>query len=233
MEYTQVSGSGGNLTRFLFAKNYDIIMHKELNMKLEWKDIVGYEGKYEVSSNGDVKSKLNRYKNTKGVFNLSQDKLKNGYMRVTLSNPRKRFLVHRLVGEAFIANPENKLQINHIDNNRSNNSVDNLEWSTQSENLKHAQKQGRLSEAHKKAALECAKSKRKDSKLKALFLVGTKVNDWYVVKYLGLSDKYKVNRDMLLCECKCGYQREIDLSYLLRTATCCSNCSKRKDWDIV
>ena len=192
-----------------------------------WKDVVDYEGKYEVSNLGNVKSKLNRFKNTKTVFCLKQEFMKNGYMRVTLSEPRKRFLVHRLVGVAFIANPLDKPQINHLDNVRNNNIVSNLEWTTQSENLIHAQEQGRLKEAHSKAASECVKSKRAKSLVKANSLVGSMVNSWYVLEYRGLSDKYKVKRDMLLCRCECGFEKEIDLSYLINTATRCSNCSSK------
>lgn len=96
-----------------------------------WKDIKGYEGKYQISDSGNVKSLI-----THKYLKLVDNK---GYKRVFLSNPYRRwYLVHRLVAEAFIPNPENKPTVNHIDGNKQNNCVDNLEWATYSENNIHA-----------------------------------------------------------------------------------------------
>ena len=85
-----------------------------------------------------------------------------GYARVELhqNNSARKYLVHRLLAESFIPNPENKPQVNHIDGNKRNNSLDNLEWVTQSENQLHAyrtglqvgfKKSGPISDSHKKA----------------------------------------------------------------------------------
>lgn len=108
-------------------------------MKEEWKDIKGYEGLYQISNLGNVKSV---YKN--GNFKILIGGIKNGYRQVILvkDGKRKYINVHRLVAEAFIPNKENKSQVNHIDGNKLNNKVDNLEWCTQSENMKHAYKIG-------------------------------------------------------------------------------------------
>lgn len=100
-----------------------------------WKDVVGYEGLYQVSSNGRVKSLSHMKKNAKGYYLskekiLSQNKTSKGYFLVTLSkgNIRKTFSVHRLVAIAFIPNPYCLEEINHKDENKANNFVDNLEW---------------------------------------------------------------------------------------------------------
>ena len=101
-----------------------------------WKEINGYEN-YLVSSEGRVFSK---YK--KGV--IAQEETKYGYLNVTLykNGNGKTRKVHRFVAEAFIDNPDNKPQVNHIDGNKKNNNVSNLEWVTAAENMKHACKTG-------------------------------------------------------------------------------------------
>lgn len=113
----------------------------------EWKPIKFYEGLYEISNLGRVKS-LERYR--KGINNSSifvpERILKpnlcksTGYLQVSLHNNTKQKVcsVHRLVAIAFIENPENKPQVNHIDGNKQNNCVDNLEWTTCQENIQHA-----------------------------------------------------------------------------------------------
>lgn len=99
----------------------------------EWRSIQGYEGLYEVSSYGRVKS-LERYKSNNGGIQLLKEKIlrphntKKGYLTVQLRN--KRFTVHRLVAQAFIPNPDNLPQVNHKDEDKTNNNVTNLEWCT-------------------------------------------------------------------------------------------------------
>ena len=118
-------------------------------MEEVWKSIDGYEGLYEVSNLGRVRS-LDRvvYRSYKGHPNwpmkvkgrvLRSGTDRGGYSFVILQNKGKRCrLVHRLVAEAFMSNTENKEEINHIDGNKKNNSVDNLEFCTPSENMRHA-----------------------------------------------------------------------------------------------
>ena len=95
------------------------------SIKEEWKDIKGYEGLYQVSNKGRVKS----IRNNIILKPIISDK---GYYRVDLSknNNKDRIRVHRLVAQAFIPNPNNYPQVNHKDENKSNNRVDNLEWCT-------------------------------------------------------------------------------------------------------
>ena len=98
-------------------------MKKEL-----WKDIPEYEGLYQVSNYGRIKS-LHNYR---GKGNIIKPKIKNNYYQIGLrkNNIRKWFSIHRLVAENFILNSQNLPQVNHKDENKLNNYVDNLEWCT-------------------------------------------------------------------------------------------------------
>ena len=96
-------------------------------MKEIWKNIKGYEGKYQVSNLGNVKSlKTNR--------NLYYSKSGNYYRVGLYKEKRTMYSIHRLVAEHFIPNPENKPCVNHIDTNTFNNNVLNLSWCSYKEN---------------------------------------------------------------------------------------------------
>lgn len=114
-----------------------------------WKNVPGYDGIYQVSSNGRVrsldrcimiKSESNRQTSRfiKGV--ILKPVLVRGYQAVTMSkNGHARLMkIHRLVAKAFIPNPNNKTQVNHKDGNKLNNCMENLEWCTSLENQMHA-----------------------------------------------------------------------------------------------
>ena len=111
-----------------------------------WKDIKGYEGYYQVSNYGNVKS-LDRtvfYKNRRVVKYKGKllkticNKYGYLYLRISKNNFIKHKYVSRLVAEAFIKKPFNKNTVNHIDGNKTNNHASNLEWCTQKENIQHA-----------------------------------------------------------------------------------------------
>ena len=112
---------------------YDVDMSSEI-----FRDVVGYEGLYEVSNYGRVRRKVDLFsKNSKNrePFYIKPDIdyiRRTGYLRVDLSNngKSKHFFVHRLVAEAFIPNPYNFPFINHKDEDKANPRMDNLEWCT-------------------------------------------------------------------------------------------------------
>ena len=104
-----------------------------------WKDIAGYEGVYQVSNTGLVRS-LDRYTEGGRFFSgrlMAQSKDKDGYLILGLYSNRKgkTFKVHRLVAKAFVDNPYNLPEVNHIDEDKTNNHADNLEWCSTAYNL--------------------------------------------------------------------------------------------------
>lgn len=114
-------------------------------MEEKFLDIPGYEGRYQISNHGNVRS-LN-YQNTGKSKLLTPVKHHMGYLLVHLG-VKKIKMIHTLVAEAFIPNPEQKPFVNHIDGNKHNNDVSNLEWVTSKENMEHAIKTG-LRDPHK------------------------------------------------------------------------------------
>lgn len=126
-------------------------MGKSIELNEErWLDIDGYEGYYQVSNLGRVKttyrSYIDKYCHGKCRVEkiLSQSLSRSGYMVVNLSKSgkTKHLYVHRVVAIAFINNDLNKPQVNHIDGCKTNNTLTNLEWSTRSENISHAYENG-------------------------------------------------------------------------------------------
>ena len=106
-----------------------------------YKDIPGYEGLYQISNLGNVKS-LKRNKI------LAKNNNGNGYLYACLSKDgqAKNYYIHRLVSQAFIPNPDNKPEVNHKDENKENNCVENLEWVTSKENTNYGSRTKRASE---------------------------------------------------------------------------------------
>ena len=104
-----------------------------------WKDIPGYEGIYEISNLGNVKSHFGKEERI-----LVTNPCSSGYLKVVLCRDKhhKNVMIHRLVAEAFISNPYNERTVNHKDGNKKNNAVTNLEWCSYSNNQKHAYRTG-------------------------------------------------------------------------------------------
>lgn len=114
-----------------------------------WKDIVGYEGYYKVSNKGNVRSVVRKDSIGRKCGGRKRKHFcrEGGYPDVSLYKDglRKQKLVHRLVAEAFIPNPNGLPEVNHLDENKKNNCVENLEWCTSKYNTNHGTLIERLS----------------------------------------------------------------------------------------
>ena len=128
-----------------------------------WKPINGYNGYYEVSNLGRVRSvtrkieRSNPFKpNQKNLYTYKGKLIlfwitKKGYLRCSLciNGNKKNFLVHRLVADAFIENKNKHKQVNHINCIKTDNNIKNLEWCTNYENYLHSVKMGKQNNSHK------------------------------------------------------------------------------------
>lgn len=123
----------------------------------EWRDVKGYEGLYQVSNLGRIKSLSNK-SNHKETKILSLSKVQ-GYMHVALykNSKQKIYKVHRLVAMAFLNNPLNLPQVNHINGKKDDNTISNLEWISAKDNARHAH---RIGLAHAQKGAENNRSKK-------------------------------------------------------------------------
>ena len=199
---------------------------------LSMKDILNYEGRYAVSTLGEVYSLERKVLNKNGMLQkypaktLKADVLRGGYLRVALCKNHKvvKKAVHRLVAEAFIPNPDNKPHINHIDNTPSNNCVSNLEWCTHSENMIHAQVQGRLFKSQSKGGKTRGKTGIKADAISAK-LVHSIQGTWEI---LSIADK-KGTKLYFNVKCtNCSFTTTRQKAYLIKAqASRCIKCKER------
>ena len=182
-----------------------------------FKDIKGYEGLYQISDRGSVKSTPSDGKPNRMLKQEIIKKENTNYRRVSLSKNGivSRFSVHRLVGMAFIDNPNNKKYINHIDNDGENNWKDNLEWCTHSENMIHAQKQGRLFKSQSKGGKNAGIAGEK------------RIRDTEaIVTVLKWFQKEDNNRWYIECIPKCGHGTMIVRNDRVNTYPNCIKCNE-------
>jgi len=127
--------------------------------KEEWRDIKGYEGRYQVSNIGRVKSLERTFVDKRGYRHHIKERIlkpktdHNGYLQVVLSkrDKQKTFTVHRLVCKAFHENSQAKPEVNHINENKLDNRACNLEWGTAKENSNHGTRNAKIGKANAKA----------------------------------------------------------------------------------
>lgn len=192
----------------------------------KWKPISGYEGLYEVSSLGRIKS-FHKDKINGKIMKLFTEKLSHtNYKCLTLVDNfgnKKQFRVHRIVAEIFIENPNDKRFVNHIDNNGENNNILNLEWCTQSENIQHSHNQNRQDQIYKANKIQSNKAKQKREAM-----VGNIYGKWTVLKALDREYKGKTISKML-CRCECGIKKEVDMVNLKNSrSTQCKSCATKE-----
>lgn len=154
----------------------------------EWKDIKGYDGLYQVSNLGRVKS-LGNDKSRKEKI-LKAETTKGGYLRVNLYKKMKgkHMLIHRMVADAFIPNPENKPYIDHIDGNPFNNSIDNLRWCTHKENMNNPIAKQRIGEFMKGHSVsQELREKIRDTHRKSIYQID-KINEHIIREWPSIID---------------------------------------------
>lgn len=204
----------------------------------QWKDIKGYEGYYQVSNTGKVRSleriikayiKSQEYVTLKGrELKISLTTRRYPYVALTIDNKPKKYSVHRLMAEAFIPNPDNKPQVNHKDGNKLNfTDLNNLEWCTASENSQHAVNTG---------LLKCTvgdknpKCKYTDEQIKEIFRLNQEG-----FSGVEISDKLLIPKTSVLryLNNKVKSYVKIDTSKTIRTKGTCPTKISNKDMEYV
>lgn len=177
-------------------------MQKEI-----WKDIPNYEGLYQVSNLGRIKSLERKIKNNYNYFIHKEQLLKlcigkkDGYVYVhlTKNNKGKTTKVHRLVAKAFIPNPYNLPQINHKDENKTNNCVDNLEWCTSKYNNNYGTRNSKL---YNKTSFRKGHKPKSCKKIEKYSLDGSLLETYSSIREAGRKNNFSASSIYRCCEGK-------------------------------
>ena len=160
-------------------------------MEEVWKDIEGYEGLYQVSNLGNVKSWHTHGGKCGALLNTTLNK--DGYCIVTLhkESKHKSYLVHRIVAYLFITNVHNKPHINHIDGNKQNNKINNLEWVTPIENYIHAIKNDLINQSRitRHRGINHHKTKLNEQQVKEIYKLAIHDN----IKMVDIAERYNIS----------------------------------------
>ena len=205
-----------------------------------YKDIPNYEGSYQVSNYGNVKSLPKSDGNGNQERLLKQENVKashTNYSRVTLSlkGKTKRFQVHRLVALTFLPNPDNKPHVNHIDNNGKNNHVSNLEWCTHIENMQHSASQNRQHLPHHLGGKATGELQHQKSLVEGKACIGTTKGSLTIIDYI-YDITLKRPRFKFVCICTCGNRLSRNKYDFEHKPQMCNECSYKQrsvDNDIV
>lgn len=151
---------------------------KEVNINEIWRPIIGYESMYQVNNIGRVRSVKTTYKKKRPYLSHHIDKYGYPYVILTSHSKSRCFRIHRLIAQAFIPNPENKPEIDHIDGNKMNFNIDNLRWCTRKENMNNVitKKRISISKMGKRPSIYTI-SKLKESSSKPLVVLSKEGNE--------------------------------------------------------
>lgn len=189
-----------------------------------WKDIVGFEGVYQISNQGKVKSLARTQTDSKGRTVHYKEKLlkllpnSHGYLRVVLKSNGEieRWFVHRLVATHFVENPHPELYtvVNHRDSNFMNNCEENLEWTTVRGNMRHAYQNGRMNRTS-----DWLKHLRETNEKNGSAVIGTNEKTGEMICFVCLNDCEKAGfQPSCVCNC-CKGIRQTHKGFRWRYAT--------------
>ena len=145
-----------------------------------WKPVVGFEGRYEVSSFGRIKALARNIYYKDGRVGFLEERLlkgvltKTGYFLISFDSKKRKF-IHQAVAEAFLGKTEYKMTVNHKDGNKLNNKLENLEWNTYKQNNDHARATG----LNKQHGVNCNLAKHSDQFINAVRNVYAKYSPSY------------------------------------------------------